>query len=121
MREFKQHTYRHLVASPELSSAARCEKICADISSCLCTRNSNAPSPDISGIAPPADTGRCKGEKRARSDEEIAVTNVSLRIAVLTHKYLKVGICSAEHVGGNLRFLQQLYPVRVHGRLAPRV
>lgn len=66
MGGLKPHTYHHLVASLEPSSAARCEKIYAGTSSCLCTRSSSAPSPDTSGIAPPVDTGRCKGEKRGQ-------------------------------------------------------
>lgn len=64
MGGLKRHTYCHPVASASPSSAARCEKIYAGISSCLCIRNSSAPSPDTSGIAPPADTDRCKREER---------------------------------------------------------
>jgi len=58
--ELKRHTYRRSFDSAELSSAVRCEKICADTSFCPCTRNSSAPFPDTSGIAHPADTDRCK-------------------------------------------------------------
>lgn len=91
MGGLKRHTYCHPVASAEPSSAARCETIYAGISSCLCIHNSSDPSPDTSGIAPPADTGRCK-TRREKSEESYNNTCLD----TLDRLRLWFEICSSE-------------------------
>lgn len=93
MGGLKGHTRYHSLASAEPSSAARCEKICASTSFCLCIRNSNVPSPGTSGIAPPADKDRCKREEREIRETATTIRSfvpASSRSAGPSHKYFKV-------------------------------
>lgn len=73
--------------------------------------------------------GRCK--RKERNQKGIYRYNNTYpprrRVGLLfTHKYLRLWLESAPPISReyerNLRFLQQLYPVRVHGRfVAPRI
>lgn len=62
-----------------------CERICANISSCLYIRNSSVPFPDTSDNELLAETGPCKFEEKSKELQELVTLSLLYRNVLLSH------------------------------------